>query len=168
VFPATVAASVLTAASGFAAVHVVAASLGHPVLRTGVLRALTWTDPAVLTTGGGLSLAGLLFVLSAALPGRTGTEALAGDDPGFVTGLTRSSLRAILRATARDIPGVTGARVRLYGRLRPRVRVRVVTEYADPGNLEEQVAYAVRERLASLGPVRVPEVGVRVVARKGS
>jgi hypothetical protein len=168
VFPATVAASVLTMAGGFAAVHLVAASFGHPVLRVGVLHALTWKDPAVLGAGGGLSLAGLLFVLSAALPGRTGTEALAGDDPGFVTGLTRSSLRAILRAAARDVTGVTGARVRLYGRLRPRVRVRVVTDLTDPGNLEEHVAYVVRERLASLGPVRVPEVGVRVVAGKGS
>jgi hypothetical protein len=168
VLPATFAASLLTVASGAAAVQVVSAGLGHPMLRDAgrVLYALTWRDPAVQAAGGGLVAAGLLFVLSAALPGRTRTEALAGADPRFVTGLGRASLCAIVHAAAVAVPGVTAARVRLRARPRPRVRILAATAYPDPGNLEEQVAYAVRERLADLGPVRVPEVAVRIAVRE--
>ncbi|GAA4495954.1 hypothetical protein GCM10023191_037270 [Actinoallomurus oryzae] len=169
VLPASLAASLLTAAGASVAIHVISRRLGHPVLRpelTARLTRLTWDDPAVAAAGGGLTLAGLLFVLAAVLPGRTGTAPLAGDDPRFVMGLRRASLRADLHASVLGVPGVDAATVRLRGRLRPRAEIRAVTGFTDHGNLGEQVADAVRDRLEELDPVRVPEVAVRVSERK--
>lgn len=166
VLPSILAASLLTAAGGSTTVQVVSSRLGHPVLRPEITRrlhALTWDDPGPMAAGGGLALAGLLLVLAAVLPGRTRTAPLAGDDPRFVTGLGRSSLRAALRTTVMDVPGVDAATVRLRGRLRPRVEVRVVSGFPDLG---DQVAEAVRERLADLDPVRVPKIAVHVAERK--
>jgi Family of unknown function (DUF6286) len=169
VLPASLAATLLTAAGAAVAIHVISIRLGHPVLRpevTARLARLTWDDPAVAAAGGGLTLTGLLFVLAAVLPGRTGTAPLAADDPRFVTGIGRASLRAALRATVLGVPGVDTATVRLRGRLRPRVEIRAVTGFRNPGNLGEQVADAVRDRLEDLDPVHVPEVAVRVFERK--
>jgi Family of unknown function (DUF6286) len=169
VLPASLAASLLTAAGASVAVHVISSRLGHPVVRpevTARLSRLAWDDPAVAATGGAMTLAGLLFVLAAVLPGRTGTAPLAGDDPRFVTGLGRASLRAALHASVLDVPGVDTATVRLRGRLRPRAEIRAVTGFSDHEHLGEQVADAVRDRLEELDPVRVPEVTVRVCERK--
>jgi hypothetical protein len=176
VLPASLAASLLTVAGAFATVHIVSTRLGHPVFRprttAGVVRllhTLTWGDRLPMVAGGVLMLAGLLLVLTAVLPGRTRTAPLAGDDPRFVTGLGRSSLRAALVAAAREVPGVDSASVRLRGRLRPRAEVRVVTGTHDPEHLGEQVTAAVCDRLADLAPVRPPLVAVRVAERrKGS
>ena len=167
--PSVLAASLLTAAGGATVVQVVSARLGHPALRPEIIRrlhTLTWNDPPPMAVGGGLTLAGLLLVLAAVLPGRTRTAPLAGDDPRFVTGLGRSSLRAALHATVMEVPGIDAANVRLRGRLRPRAEIRAVGGFRDPGDLAEQVAEAVRDRLADLDPVRVPEVAVHVTERK--
>jgi len=169
VLPSILAASLLTVVGGSAAGQVISSRLGHPVLRpegtARLARTLSWNDPVPMAAGGGLALAGLLLVLAAVLPGRTRTAPLAGDDPRFITGLGRSSLRADLRATALDVPGVDAATVRLRGRLRPRVEVRATSGFSDPGDLAEQVADAVRDRLTDLGPVRVPEIAVHVAER---
>lgn len=174
VLPASLAASLLTVAGAFATVHIVSTRLGHPVFRPRVtagavrlLHTLTWGDRLPVIAGGVLMLAGLLLVLAALLPGRTRTAPLAGDDPRFVMGLGRSSLRAALVAAAREVPGVERATVRLRGRLRPRAEVYVVTGFHDSEHLAEQVIAAVHERLADLAPVRVPEVAVRVRRKEG-
>ena len=173
VLPAVLAASSLTAAGGSVAAQVVSTLLGHPLLRPGELaragrlaHVLRWSDPAVLATAGGLALAGLLLVLAALLPGRTRTVALAGDDPAFVLGVRRSSLRSALRRETLHVPGVEDAKVRLRGRLRPRATVRVVTGFRNPGNLGDQLADAVRARLDDLDPVRATRVAVRLSPRK--
>jgi hypothetical protein len=169
VLPASLAATLLTAVGASVAVQVVSYRLGRPVLRprvTARIMHLTWSDPVVTAVGGGLALAGLLFVLAAVVPGRTATAPLAGDDPGFVTGLGRASLRAALRAAVLDVPGADAATVRLRGRLRPRAEIRVVTGFHDHDALGEQVADAVRDRLQELNPVRAPEVAVRICERK--
>lgn len=170
VIPAVLTASLLAAAGGTVAVHMISTKLGRPVLRpevtahAGRLAApLRWGDPAVLAAGAGIALGGLLLLLSALLPGRTRTVPLAGDDPEFVMGVRRRSLRAALRAAALDVPGITKARVRLRGRLRPCVRVRAVTRFHNEGNLPDQVADAVRARLDDLGPARPTPVHVRLV-----
>jgi hypothetical protein len=173
VLPASLAASLLTVAGAFATVHIVSTRIGHPVFRprttaavVHLLHTLTWSDRLPMATGGVLMLAGLLLVLAAVLPGRTRTAALAGDDPRFVTGLGRSSLRAALAAAARELPGVDSATVRLRGRLRPRAEVRVITSTHDPEELGEQVTVAVCDRIADLAPVRPPVVTVRVGERR--
>ena len=169
VLPASLVASLLTVTGATAAVQIVSTAFGHPLLRPRVtapvvrlLHTLSWHDRIPMAAGGALAFAGLLLVLSALLPGRTRTAPLAGDDPRFVTGLGRASLRAALLATVLDVPGVESATVRLRGRVRPRAEVRVVAGFRDPGDLGEQVADAVRDRLEDLDPVRVPEVAVRV------
>lgn len=167
VLPSVLAAALLTAAGGATAAQVVSARLGHPLLRPGpLLHTRTWGGPAPAAAGGGLALIGFLLLLAAVLPGRTRTAPLAGDDPSFVAGLGRASLRAVLRTTVLAVPGVDTATVRLRGRLRPRVRVRAVAAFYEPGDLGERVAAAVRDRLADLDPVRVPAVVVRVAGRK--
>jgi hypothetical protein len=170
VLPASLAASLLTVAGAIVAAQVISARLGHPVLHPELtarfLHSLTWSDPELMAAGGGLMLAGLALVLAAVLPGRTGTAALAGDDPRFITGLVRSSLRADLHSTVVGVAGVDTATVRLRGRLRPRVEIRAVTDFRNAGNLGELVADAVRDRLEDLDPVRVPKVAVRVACRK--
>lgn len=176
VLPASLAASLLAACGASAAVQIVSARTGHPVLRPAttagavrLLHTLTWHDPPIRAAGCGLMLAGLLMVLAAVIPGRTRTAPLAGDDPRFVTGLSRSSLRGALLATAAGVPGVNTAAVRLRGRLRPRAEVRVVSAFDDTGTLGVQVADAVRDRIEELAPVRAPVVAVRVAEpRKGS
>jgi hypothetical protein len=119
VLPASLAASLLTVAGAAVAAQVISARLGHPVLHPEItvrfLHTLTWSDPELMAAGGGLMLAGLSLVLAAVLPGRTGTAALAGDDPRFITGLVRSSLRADLRSTVLGVAGVDTATVRLRG-----------------------------------------------------
>jgi hypothetical protein len=166
-------ASLLTAAGASVAAQVISTMLGHPVLRPAVsapagrlIHTLRWSDPVVLATGGGVALAGLLLVLSALLPGRARTMALAGDDPRFVTGVRRSSLRVMLRATTQDVPGIAGATIRLRGRLRSRAVVHAVTGFGDPGDLGDQVAGAVHARLDGLDPLRPPRVTVRLSRRK--
>ncbi len=173
VLPAVVAASLLTAAGTSVAVQVVSALAGRPVLG---LRALApaarlvstarWHDPAVLAVGGGVALTGLVFVLAAVLPGRTRTMALAGDDPEFMIGVRRSSLREVLRSAALEVPGIIEARVRVRGRWWPRAVVNVVTGFRNPGTLEDMVAGAVRSRLDGLGPVRRVRVTVRLTWRR--
>jgi uncharacterized protein DUF6286 len=173
VFPAALTASLLTVAGASAATQVISAMLGRPVLRPAVtapaghlLGTLRWSDPAALATGAAMAAGGLLLVLSALLPGRARTVALAGDDPEFVMGVRRRSLRTTLRAAVLDVPGVTGASVRLRGRMRLRARVRAVSGFHDAGCMEEQVAEAVSDRLALLDPVRTVRVCVRLISRK--
>ncbi len=173
VLPAVLAASALTLAGGSAAAQMVSTVLGHPLVRPGALepagrlvRTLRWNDPAVLGTAGGLAFAGLLLVLAALLPGRTRTVALAGDDPAFVVGVRRSSLCTALLRESLHVPGVAAAKVRLHGRLRPRATVCAVTGFRNPGNLDDQLADAVRARLDDLDPVRPPRVAVRLRPRK--
>ncbi len=165
--PSTLAAVLLTTAGAATAVQVVAARLGRPLVHPErFVHTLTWNDPVPIAAGGGLALAGLLLLMAAVLPGRTRTAPLAGDDPRFVTGLGRSSLRSDLRATVLGVPGVDTATVRLRGRLWPRVEIRAVSGFQNAGNLGELVGDAVHDRLEDLGPVRVPRVAVRVAVRK--
>ena len=170
---ALVAAFLLTALGAVAAVLVTSTLLGRPVIRPmviawagGLIHTLRWSDPLTLAVTGGVAFAGLLLVLSALLPGRARTTALAGDDPRFIAGITRPGLRTALRAAASQVSGIDRARVRLRGRLRPRVAVYAVTGFRNPANFGEQVADAVRARLARIDPVRIPRVTVRLTWRK--
>lgn len=169
VVPTFAVALPVTAAGALVAVQVASARMGHPALPPAeleravrLMRATRWSDPAALGASAGLVLAGLLLVLASVLPGRGRAVALAGDDPRFIAGVTRSGLRAALRAAVFDVPGVTDARIRLRGRLRPRAVVRAATRFRNPGSLHDQIADAARARLAGIEPVRAPKVVVRV------
>ena len=138
-------------------------ALGRPdLLRHDALGALRLDDPRVLLAAGALTAAGLVLVLLAALPGRTRLEPLRGLDPHVVAGVSRRGLRHALAATAARVPGIDSASVRLRGRIRRRVVVRVSTGYRDPGNLAELARDAVAGRLAEIAPVHSYRVIVRL------
>lgn len=169
VVPAFAVAVPVTAAGVLVAVQIASARMGHPALPPAAighavrfLRATRWSDPAALGVSAGAALAGLLLVLASVLPGRGRTVALSGDDPLFIAGLTRRGLRAVLRAAVFTVPGITDARIRLRGRLRPRAVVRAATWYRNPHSLRDQIADAARARLVRIDPVRPPKVVVRV------
>lgn len=169
VVPTFAVALPLTAAGALVAVQVASARMGHPALPPAqieravrLMRATRWSDPAALGASAGLALAGLLLVLASVLPGRGRTVALSGDDPRFIAGVTRSGLRAVLRAAVFDVPGVTDVRILLRGRLRPRAVVRADTWFRNPSSLHDQIADAALTRLAGVDPVRTPKVVVRV------
>jgi hypothetical protein len=164
VFPAVLAASSLTAVGATAAAQAISTLLSDPLVR--VETSVRLGDPAVLGAGAGVALAGLLLVLSAVIPGRARTVALAGDDPAFVMGIRRSSLRTALLGESLRVPGVEEATVRLRGRLRPRATVHACTGFRNPGNLGDQLEDAVRARLDDLGPVRRTRVAVHLSHRR--
>lgn len=171
--PAVVTATLLTAIGAAVATQVLSTIAGSPALDPAdlepaghLLATVRWHDPAVLATGALAALAGVLLLGAAVLPGRTRTVALSGEDPEFVTGVRRSSLRAVLRAAALDVPGVAEARVRVRGRWWPRAVVNAVTGFRNPGNLEDMVAGAVRARIDALDPIRRIRVTVRLTGRR--
>jgi Family of unknown function (DUF6286) len=169
VLPVFAVALPVTAAGALVSVQIASARLGHPALPPAeiehavrLMRATRWSDPAALGASAGLALAGLVLVLASALPGRGRTVALSGDDPRFIAGVTRSGLRVALGTAVFAVPGITDVRIRLRGRLRPRAVVRAVTRFRNPSSLHDQVADAVRARIAGIDPVRAPKVAVRL------
>lgn len=173
VAPSLVAAGSVVATAAVTVVEVISTRAGRPVLGAGttrgaarLLRALTWQHPVTCGAAALLMLAGLTLLLFALLPGKGRTVPLTGDDPAYAVGLRRSSFRQVLAGVAREVPGVKGVDVQFSGRLRPRVLVRAVTGFRNPGNLCEQVAGAVREYVDDLDPVRTPRVVVYLTWRK--
>ncbi|WP_433334020.1 DUF6286 domain-containing protein [Spirillospora sp. CA-294931] len=157
--PATLLAAVLVTAIGGLAMA--ALLLDVPPRADAFLRRTAWDDPAVLAAAAGLALTGLLLVL-ASLPLRPRTLALHTTDPRLAASVRRSHARAALVAAARNVPGITRARVRL----RRRVTVRAATLYRNPANLPDMVRTAVTVRLAALGLARERRVRVRLTWRK--
>jgi hypothetical protein len=169
---AFVTALVLTVAGGLGAVLVVFARAGHPLapgLVAGAARGLRhthWGDARMLTACWLLVAAGALLILIAALPGRTRHEPLRGADPLFLAAISRAGLRQALLGTALAVPGIARGSVRLRGRLRRRVLVRVTTGYRNPGNLADMVRAAVFARLDQIEPVHGRHVVVRLKWRR--
>jgi hypothetical protein len=126
------------------------------------LRRLPLSDPRALGAAGALTGLGLVLVLFAVLPGRTGMEPLRGSDPLVIAGIGRRRLAWALAATAAGVPGVVFASVRLRGRIRRRAVVRAISAYPLPGNLAAEVRDAVAVRLAEMEPVYPRAVSVRL------
>lgn len=170
--PAVLTATALTATGALVAASILSALLGDPIVGPDLAaradrltRGLRWSDPAALAAAGGLTLAGLLLVLPAVLPGRSRALPLSGDDPAVAAGLSRRGLRVALCAAALDVPGVTEVRVRLRRWPRRRVVVHAATRYRNPHALQDQVTDAVQRRLDGLELVRAPRVRVRLGRR---
>ncbi|MCD0451407.1 DUF6286 domain-containing protein [Actinocorallia sp. API 0066] len=166
---ALVAAAVVTALCGAAAVEIVARRHGlHAVppelteALTARLRATPWTDPSVALTGWGLLLAGVALLAHAAWPARVPLEPMRGADPAVSVALTRGALARSVENAAYAVPGVTGARARI-GR---RIDLTVTTGYRNPGNLADLVRRSVAHRLAEIDPVRERQVDVTVGWRR--
>ncbi|GAA4231450.1 hypothetical protein GCM10022254_28660 [Actinomadura meridiana] len=161
-----VAALLVTVTGAVAAIELLGAALGsgvHPVpgvdAAADALRPYAWHDPAILVGAVAVALLGVLFLL-AALPGRPRGVALAGSDPRLAGAIGRAPLRRALVDAALDVPGIERARVRRL--FRRGLVVQATTHYRNPANLAELIQRAVDERLDRIGPMRRPDVDVRL------
>ncbi|MEV0237184.1 DUF6286 domain-containing protein [Nonomuraea sp. NPDC050786] len=165
--PGAFVALALAAGLGATAAEVVSGLLGHPLGWVPVDELVdlagktAWPElsTAALVTVG----AGMLMLLLALVPGRSGLVPVETSDPLIVIGITRSGLRRTLRAAAQQVAGVKKARVRLRRRT---IEVTIVTESESSGAMLRQIGTAVGDRLAGVGTLGTGEVVVRL-RRKG-
>jgi hypothetical protein len=171
VWPALIAAVLMTGIGAVVAIEVISALAGNParvVPYEKVTRWLTetnWSAAATIAIAAGVVVLGLFFLLEGVLPGHTGLVRLRSDDPDLVLGVTRKGLRTAVAAAARDVDLVSDVRsVKVHGR-------RVIVSVASPvreargGELKETVAAAVRSRLDELGAL---DGGTVTVRQKGA
>jgi hypothetical protein len=167
--PATLTALVLLAACVLVAVCAVQLTLGEPALINFTALAQTahetqWTDRTAALAGGVAVLLGLLLVLAAVVPGKSLTLALTADESTIEAGISRGSLRTVLRAEAR-VDGVVGAAIRLR---RKRIRVIVRTNRTNTDGLADAVRAAIEHRLGQIALARQPSVVVKVNATRST
>ena len=160
--PATLTALVVLAVSVLVAVCAIQLAVGEtPLLSYDVLatrlHAMTWSAPTVAVAGGVAVAVGLLLLLTAVLPGRARTVALAPHTSVSVRGL-RNALRS-----AAQIPGVESAAVKVRRR---RVRTVVRTRRAVVDGLAEAVRTSLERRVAEFALAHPPQVLVRVKASR--
>ncbi len=137
----------------------------HPAVRTADALAAGPADQdtaaLVLAVAAACALAaGTALVLSALLRGGRGPLALRTGDPSLVLGITRGGAARLLAERAREVDGVSGARVRL-GRRRVRVLVSTRLRGAS-GTLRTGVEESVRRRCEELGVLSRLKVRARV------
>jgi hypothetical protein len=164
VWPALLAAVLLTGVGAVVAIEVISALAGRPAhlvpyeKATRWLTETSWSAVATIAIAAGVIVLGLFFLLEGVLPGHTGLVRLRSDDPDLVLGVTRKGLRTAIAAAARDVDLVSDVRwVKVRGR-------RVIVSVASPvrgGELKETVAAAVRSRLDELGALDGGTVTVR-------
>ncbi|GAA4218553.1 hypothetical protein FHR32_004581 [Streptosporangium album] len=154
----------LSAATGATVGLVTGSSFGRMPYRQLAAWAGTakWSDSGPLAVALAATVAGVVMLALAALPGRTRLVPLESADPRLVMGMTRSGLRRTLRAAARSVDEVDRARVRLGWR---NVEITVVSDTDRTGVLLRQVGAAVGDRMASLGALCGGEVVVRLRRR---
>lgn len=159
------AALLLTAAGSLTAIEVISAGAGRParVFPYGWVNDTAWDDWHALAMFGAMTTLGLLFTLTALLPGKTRIVPLRGCEPSLVMGVCRRGLKKTVAAAAQEAPGVS--RVRRVRLRRRRVKLVAETAVNAPEGLDEGVAEAVRDRLGGLRPLPVRSVSVRVRRR---
>jgi Family of unknown function (DUF6286) len=166
VWPALVAAIVLTVAATIVAIETITALAGSPA---GVvpyerladwLADTGWRSGAMITAGAVILFLGLTALVAGLLPGHTRLIRLRTDDPDLVMGVTGRGLRTAAGTAARDVDLVSD--VQRVKTRRNRLVVTVVTPVRDTGDLKEKVRDAVRTRFDELGIDPARNVGVRV------
>lgn len=165
--PATLTALVLTAAGALAAVVAVQMILGERAwLDYGAvarrLSTLRWAELPVVITGAAVAVLGLLLLAGAVLPGKPVVLPLRGEPDA---GASRRSFRSTLRAAAARVDGVDEVKVKLRRRS---VRIRVRSRRTRPDGIADSVRAAVAARLDRIGPLRRPDVKVRLRTPRSS
>ncbi|MBO2446408.1 hypothetical protein J4573_04860 [Actinomadura barringtoniae] len=167
-WPALVAAILLTAVGAVVAIEVISTLAGHPTKLfpyekiTNWLTETSWNAVAAVAIAAGLIVLGLFFLLEGVVPGHTSLVRLRSDDPDLVLGVTRKGLRTAVADAAHSVDLVSDVRrVKVHGK-------RVTLAISSPvrsGDLKETVAAAVRSRLDELGAL---EGGTVTVRHKGA
>lgn len=121
-----------------------------------------WNDARVDAGLVVLALVGLLLLFLALRRGKPATLPLSSDTPGVRLTASRRSVEKSVAAAAARTGGVTNATASARRRT---VRVDAQTTMRSQANLQQQVAAAVRERLASLGLGEHLRPSVHVVNR---
>ncbi|ACU36730.1 MULTISPECIES: DUF6286 domain-containing protein [Actinosynnema] len=131
----------------------------------GALHGARWTDPLVVLAASVCAVLGAVLLLCALLPGAPTVLPLRDDDPdsdhALESGVTRRSLRNVLRATASSVDGVTTAKLALTRRA---ATATATTDRTGTTGLADAVRVAVAERLDRVGPLDRPTVTVRLKA----
>ncbi len=115
-----------------------------------------------------LLVVGLLLLLAELKPRRTPRLKLAGSDPTIDAAITRRSLRSTMLAGARQVDGVSGAKVKVSKR---KVKVRAVSRLGSAETakgLTGELENALRDRLDALQLARQPTLRTRVAPRRGT
>ncbi|MFF5208792.1 DUF6286 domain-containing protein [Streptosporangium sp. NPDC000396] len=155
VIPATITAALMVVIGALIAVEVISALLGKPVRWVPYDRLLswasstTWNDPVVMAIAGLITALGLLLVLLALVPGRPRLIPIRTGDPDLIVGMQPRGFTRALAHTARQVPGVDRATVKLRGRT---AQVTAHSPLRDTTGLAQAVQRAVTERIAALGP----------------
>lgn len=136
------------------------------------LAALAWNDPALQQIGIAATVAGLILLLCAILPGefnaltiddsRSGAGGEAPPVPERETVMTRRAVARLAKARCLQIDGVGSAAATATTR---RVHLTVKTSLHEPGDLRTRIIEAVRGRLEEAGVSPVPQVTATVRSR---
>jgi hypothetical protein len=163
--PALAVAAVCAAAGVTVVIDVIAVATVHHSLvwpyerMAQLLRENTWDTTAVLAIGAGVTLIGILLLVTAATPGRQKLQPLTTGDPDVVAGATRRSLRHTLTDAARNVDGIAKAHVTVGRR---RVKVTADSYLRDSAGQRDAVTTAVTARLDQLDTAQRRTVHTRV------
>ncbi len=168
--PGVLVAAILAAAGFLGAIQAVSAALHRPLWRLphrdfpGPLQDTHWDATVTLAVAAAVAFVGLILLLAGLIPGRLRAIPLASGDPSVVIGVPRRNLRRSLARLAEDVDGIDHARVKAGSRS---VTVRARTRLRDTTGLREDVRAAVQDRLTALGPLRSPQVRIRLRRKAG-
>lgn len=185
--PATVVATLVTAASGYLLAGVVAGQTPDgPMLWPrhwfhDAAARHSWDSPPVLAVASALALLGLITLMLAVSPGRrglrpvrpavrteteteTGAERTAEPDAPIGVFAARRALAGLVAQQARAVTGVSAASASLRGRT---MRVRAEQRFGSGPHVRADLERALRERLDTLGLDRLPRLRLRLIPGPG-
>ncbi|NJP90165.1 alkaline shock response membrane anchor protein AmaP [Nonomuraea sp. FMUSA5-5] len=163
--PAMIVAALLALLSLLVLAETVSALAGRPLRWVPYDRMLAWagstlwSDPRVLAGAAVVTLAGLVLLAIALVPGRPRMVPVRSGDPDLVIGLRPRSVTRALAHAAEQVPGVRSARATLRGHT---FAVTPVTCGRDVDGFGQDVRAAVLSRLAALDLVEPYRVSVNV------
>ncbi|MGR6915016.1 DUF6286 domain-containing protein [[Actinomadura] parvosata] len=163
--PAVIVAALLAMLSLLVLAETISALAGRPLRWVPYDRMLAWagstlwSDPRVLAGAAVVTLAGLVLLAIALVPGRPRMVPVRSGDPDLVIGLRPRSVTRALAHAAEQVPGVRSARATLRGHT---FAVTPVTCGRDVDGFGQDVRAAVLSRLAALDLVEPYRVSVNV------
>lgn len=128
--------------------------------------AQAWDTPPVRIAAVVLVVIGLLLLLAELTPRRTPRLQMIGSDPTIDAAITRRSLRSALLNAARQVDGVSSARVTVSRRKASVTATSRLGSADTAQGLTAELETALRERLDSLQLAKTPRLRTRVNPRR--